>query len=281
MACPWSFVDQSTLTRKSMLATKKLGDELFFGSTCKQGEIEVIIIVIGVYTFLGKVALLVDSMNRWAISKRSFHYFCVFLSLFLFALACSPIFICLLFLLSWTCETWWSRFYGFLHVLIAIGNVCIISIAIGIIVQILIMYPIQHHPYCEGIKNLLVLLIGGMPIAMPIVLSIAMAIGFHQLSQHVLHFIPLGFVTWLLTYLRHSITLMYMYGQGHLGLADSKVGVVQVIMKLFDWMQGVITKHMIAIEEMLGMDVFYNDKTRTFTLNKLTFDNNLIEVCKN
>jgi len=25
-----------------------------------------------------------------------------------------------------------------------------------------------------------------------------------------------------------------MYGQGHLGLADSKVGVVQVIMKLFD-----------------------------------------------
>jgi len=25
-----------------------------------------------------------------------------------------------------------------------------------------------------------------------------------------------------------------MYGQGHLGLVDSKVGVVQVIMKLFD-----------------------------------------------
>jgi hypothetical protein len=111
-----------------------------------------------------------------------------------------------------------------LQVLIAIGNFCIISIAIGIIVQILIMYLIQHHPYCEGIKNLLVLLIGGIPIAMPIVLSITMAIGSHQLSQHVFHIIPLGFVTRLSTYLCHSIMLMHMYGQGHLGLADSIVG---------------------------------------------------------
>jgi hypothetical protein len=54
------------------------------------------------------------------------------------------------------------------------------------------MYPIQHRPYREGINNLLVLLIGGIPIAMPTVLSVTMAIGSHQLSQQVLHFIPLG-----------------------------------------------------------------------------------------
>jgi H+-transporting ATPase len=96
------------------------------------------------------------------------------------------------------------------------------------------MYPIQHHPYREGIKNLSVLLIGGIPIAMLTVLSIAMTIGSHQLSQHVLHFIPLGFVTQLPTYRCHSIKLMHVYGQGHLSLIDSKVGVVQVIMKLFD-----------------------------------------------
>jgi hypothetical protein len=66
-----------------MLATKKLGDELFFGSTCKQGEIEVIIIVIGVYTFLGKVALLVDSMNNMGHFQKVFSLFvCVFFHCF-------------------------------------------------------------------------------------------------------------------------------------------------------------------------------------------------------
>ncbi len=73
---------------------------------------------------------------------------------------------------------------------------------------------------------------------------------------------------------------MHMYGQGHLGLADSRVGVVEVIMKLFDWMQGAITKRMTAIEEMAGMDVLCSDKTGTLTLNKLTVDKSLIEVCK-
>jgi hypothetical protein len=52
------------------------------------------------------------------------------------------------------------------------------------------MYPIQHRPYRQGINNLLVLLIGGIPIAMPTVLSVTMAIGSHRLSQQVLHFFP-------------------------------------------------------------------------------------------
>ena len=45
------------------------------------------------------------------------------------------------------------------------------------------MYPIQHRRYRDGINNLLVLLIGGIPIAMPTVLSVTMAIGSHRLSQ--------------------------------------------------------------------------------------------------
>ncbi|KAI5406739.1 Co-chaperone, variant 4, partial [Lathyrus oleraceus] len=44
------------------------------------------------------------------------------------------------------------------------------------------MYPIQHRKYRDGIDNLLVLLIGGIPIAMPTVLSVTMAIGSHRLS---------------------------------------------------------------------------------------------------
>lgn len=73
----------------------------------------------------------------------------------------------------------------FLQVLTAIGNFCICSIAIGLVIEIIVMYPIQHRRYRTGINNLLVLLIGGIPIAMPTVLSVTMAIGSHRLSQQV------------------------------------------------------------------------------------------------
>ena len=47
-----------------MPATKKPGDEVFSGSTCKQGEIEAVVIATGVHTFFGKAAHLVDSTNN-------------------------------------------------------------------------------------------------------------------------------------------------------------------------------------------------------------------------
>ncbi|KAL0337817.1 UNVERIFIED_CONTAM: Plasma membrane ATPase 4 [Sesamum calycinum] len=71
----------------------------------------------------------------------------------------------------------------FQKVLTAIGNFCICSIAVGMLAEIIVMYPIQHRKYRQGIDNLLVLLIGGIPIAMPTVLSVTMAIGSHRLSQ--------------------------------------------------------------------------------------------------
>ena len=52
-------------------------------------------------------------------------------------------------------------------------------------IEIIVMYPIEHRPYRSGINNLLVLLIGGIPIAMPTVLSVTLAIGSHRLSQQV------------------------------------------------------------------------------------------------
>ncbi|CAM6069561.1 unnamed protein product [Sphagnum tenellum] len=131
-------IDQSALTGESMPATKKPGDEVFSGSTCKQGEIEAVIIATGVHTFFGKAAHLVDSTNNVG---------------------------------------------HFQKVLTAIGNFCIVSIAIGIIIEIIVMYAIQKRNYRDGINNLLVLLIGGIPIAMPTVLSVTMAIGSHRLSQ--------------------------------------------------------------------------------------------------
>ncbi|KAL7239554.1 hypothetical protein ACSBR2_005449 [Camellia fascicularis] len=131
-------IDQSALTGESLPVTKHPGDEVFSGSTCKQGEIEAVVIATGVHTFFGKAAHLVDSTNQVG---------------------------------------------HFQKVLTAIGNFCICSIAVGMLIEIVVMYPIQHRKYREGIDNLLVLLIGGIPIAMPTVLSVTMAIGSHRLSQ--------------------------------------------------------------------------------------------------
>ncbi|KAF9686246.1 hypothetical protein SADUNF_Sadunf03G0138900 [Salix dunnii] len=71
----------------------------------------------------------------------------------------------------------------FQKVLTSIGNFCIVSIVVGIIIEAIVMWPIQRRKYRDGIDNILVLLIGGIPIAMPTVLSVTMAIGSHRLSQ--------------------------------------------------------------------------------------------------
>ncbi|XP_044494134.1 plasma membrane ATPase 1-like isoform X2 [Mangifera indica] len=131
-------IDQSALTGESLPVTKNPGDGVYSGSTCKQGEIEAVIIATGVHTFFGKAAHLVESTNHVG---------------------------------------------HFQKVLTAIGNFCICSIAIGIVIEIIVIYGLQERGYRVGIDNLLVLLIGGIPIAMPTVLSVTMAIGSHRLSQ--------------------------------------------------------------------------------------------------
>lgn len=57
-------IDQAALTGESLPVTKHPGDEVFSGSTCKQGEIEAVVIATGVHTFFGKAAHLVDSTNQ-------------------------------------------------------------------------------------------------------------------------------------------------------------------------------------------------------------------------
>ncbi|MBA0628178.1 hypothetical protein Godav_022945 [Gossypium davidsonii] len=131
-------IDQSALTGESLPVNKNAGDEVFSGSTVKQGELEAVVIATGVHTFFGKAAHLVDSTNNVG---------------------------------------------HFQQVLTAIGNFCICSIGVGMLIEIVVMYPIQQRRYRDGIDNLLVLLIGGIPIAMPTVLSVTMAIGSHRLSQ--------------------------------------------------------------------------------------------------
>nr|XP_017233966.1 PREDICTED: plasma membrane ATPase 1-like isoform X3 [Daucus carota subsp. sativus] len=130
-------IDQSSLTGESLPVTKNPGDGVYSGSTCKQGEIEAVVIATGVHTFFGRAAHLVENTTHVG---------------------------------------------HFQQVLTAIGNFCICSIAIGMVIEIIVVAS-QHRKYRQAVDNLLVLLIGGIPIAMPTVLSVTMAIGSHRLSQ--------------------------------------------------------------------------------------------------
>lgn len=56
-----AFILQSALTGESLPVTKRSGDVVFSGSTCKHGEIEAVVIATGVHSFFGKAAHLVDS----------------------------------------------------------------------------------------------------------------------------------------------------------------------------------------------------------------------------
>ncbi|KAI5647490.1 hypothetical protein M9H77_33495 [Catharanthus roseus] len=131
-------IDQSALTGESLPVTKNPGDGVYSGSTCKQGEIEAVVIATGVHTFFGKAAHLVENTTHVG---------------------------------------------HFQQVLTSIGNFCICSISVGMVIEIIAIWGVQRRSYRTGIDNLLVLLIGGIPIAMPTVLSVTMAIGSHRLSQ--------------------------------------------------------------------------------------------------
>ncbi|KAI8576066.1 hypothetical protein K450DRAFT_258733 [Umbelopsis ramanniana AG] len=133
-------IDQAALTGESLPVTKEAGDEIFSGSTCKQGEAQAIVIGTGLNTFFGRAAKLVGDANDEM---------------------------------------------GHLQVILAkIGNFCMCTIGIFLVLEILVMYPAFKYDYRRGIDNLLVLLIGGIPIAMPTVLSVTLAIGAKQLAEH-------------------------------------------------------------------------------------------------
>ncbi|KAJ6624220.1 plasma-membrane proton-e [Mycena sp. CBHHK59/15] len=124
-------IDQAALTGESLPQSKKLGDQCFSGSTCKQGEAEGVVISTGANTFFGRAASLVgqDDDTTGHLQK----------------------------------------------ILAQIGSFCLVAIGIFVIAEILLP---------PGLDNILVLLIGGIPIAMPTVLSVTLAVGAQQLAKH-------------------------------------------------------------------------------------------------
>ncbi|KAH7345401.1 hypothetical protein B0J17DRAFT_564259 [Rhizoctonia solani] len=69
-------------------------------------------------------------------------------------------------------------------ILAQIGSFCLVSIGLFVVLEIVILYPRFHYTYRRGLDNILVLLIGGIPIAMPTVLSVTLAVGAQQLAKH-------------------------------------------------------------------------------------------------
>ena len=69
-------------------------------------------------------------------------------------------------------------------ILAQIGSFCLVSIGIFVILEIVVLYPAFHYSYRRGLNDILVLLIGGIPIAMPTVLSVTLAVGAQQLAKH-------------------------------------------------------------------------------------------------
>ncbi|WWC88357.1 plasma-membrane proton-efflux P-type ATPase [Kwoniella dendrophila CBS 6074] len=133
-------MDQAALTGESLPVSKKLGDECFSGSTCKQGEVEAVVISTGPNTFFGRAATLVGQDNDQT---------------------------------------------GHLQMVLArIGTFCLVSIGLFVLLEIVILYPKFHYSYRRGLNSILVLLIGGIPIAMPTVLSVTLAVGAQQLAKH-------------------------------------------------------------------------------------------------
>lgn len=69
-------------------------------------------------------------------------------------------------------------------ILAQIGLFCLVSIGIFVLLEILILYADFRFSYRRGLNNILVLLIGGIPIAMPTVLSVTLAVGAQQLAKY-------------------------------------------------------------------------------------------------
>jgi H+-transporting ATPase len=133
-------IDQAALTGECLPVGKHAGDEIFSGSTVKQGEAEAVVIGTGINTFFGRAVKLVGDAGDDVGHLQS--------------------------------------------ILAKIGNFCLCSIGIFLVAEILVMYAGFRYAYRDGIDNLLVLLIGGIPIAMPTVLSVTLAIGAKQLAEH-------------------------------------------------------------------------------------------------
>lgn len=136
--------DQAALTGESLPVKKFSGDVAFAGSTIKQGERHCVVYATGMQTFFGRAAALLGGPQAQANLQK---------------------------------------------VMTRIGAICLVTIGVWIIIELAVQFGKYNHACiggvggCPTLTNMLVIIVGGIPIAMPTVLSVTLALGAFVLAK--------------------------------------------------------------------------------------------------
>jgi H+-transporting ATPase len=142
----YASIDQSALTGESLPVTKKVGDEAYSGSVVKRGEMEGVVIATASNTFLGRTAKLVAGAGAACHAQKAMFQ----IGNFLIAVA------------------------------VVLGA---IMVAVKVYHDIVIADTWDLEDALGILQFLLVLLVASIPVAMPTVFSITMALGALALSK--------------------------------------------------------------------------------------------------
>ena len=137
--------DQASLTGKSVPVAKKIGDEAYSGSIAKQGAMSGVVTATGGKTFFGRTAKLVGAAGAVSHSQRAVSQVGDFLLLLAFVLAA-----------------------------ILVGVRCYRELVVADVWSL--------DAFGDIAQYVLVLLIASIPVALPAVMSVTMAIGAYALS---------------------------------------------------------------------------------------------------
>ncbi len=136
-------VDQSALTGESLPVPRKTGETVYSGSIVRQGEVDAVVTAIGAGTYFGKTARLVETAHTVSHFQRA---------------------------------------------VLKIGDFLIV-IALALVILILTVALFRHDPMLHtrpgrepALLFALVLTVAAIPVAMPTVLSVTMAIGARMLA---------------------------------------------------------------------------------------------------
>jgi H+-transporting ATPase len=142
----YASIDQSALTGESLTVAKKVGDEAYLGSVVKQGEMASVVIGTGSNTFFGRTAKLVAGAGTVSHAQKAMFQIGNFLIILAVVLA-------------------------------------LIMIAVKVYHDIVIADDWSTNDALGILQFVLVLLVASIPVAMPTVFSITMALGALSLSK--------------------------------------------------------------------------------------------------
>jgi H+-transporting ATPase len=142
----YASIDQAALTGESLPATKKIGDVAYSGSIVKQGDMQGVVIATGADTFFGRTAKLVAGAGAVSHAQQAMFAIGNFLIILAVALA-------------------------------------LIMVVVKVYTDIVVSDDWDMEHALGILQFVLVLLVASIPVAMPAVFSITMALGALALSK--------------------------------------------------------------------------------------------------